>query len=217
MKRENNNYISLQEAAKYCKYSQGYLSLRARQKKLKAVKFGRNWVIKREWLKEYIAKAEEYNNSLGTNKIKKAKKIKKIRPIKVRKVKKEIWPPANLPIGEVSEIFEIRSSRIPFGFLLGLALILIIVGGIFGRAFLQTVSEDISNITGNIYISGVSVKDISKDIINIFREYFQWLGTTIKLLTLSTGAIVSKFAWNFTCGISQIGKYILQLFEWVLR
>ena len=49
-------YISLADAAKHCDYSQDYLSLRARQGKLKAVKMGRNWVTRQEWLNEYIAK-----------------------------------------------------------------------------------------------------------------------------------------------------------------
>ena len=49
-------YVSLMTATKYCQYSQEYLSLRARQGKLKAVKFGRNWVTKKEWLEEYIMK-----------------------------------------------------------------------------------------------------------------------------------------------------------------
>jgi len=56
-------YISLNQAAKCCSYSQDYLKLRARQGKLKAVKMGRNWFTTREWL-------EEYKNSLklGLNK-----------------------------------------------------------------------------------------------------------------------------------------------------
>lgn len=62
-------YISLAEATKYCKYSQEYLSLRARQGNLKAVKFGRNWVTKKEWLEEYLDKATAYNRS--NNKTKK--------------------------------------------------------------------------------------------------------------------------------------------------
>ena len=56
------NYISLQDATKFCGYTQEYLSLRARQGKLKAVKFGRNWVTKEEWLKEYLGQVETYNN-----------------------------------------------------------------------------------------------------------------------------------------------------------
>ena len=53
---EEEKYISLQEATKFCNYTQEYLSLRVRQGKLKAVKFGRNWVTKKEWLEEYLNK-----------------------------------------------------------------------------------------------------------------------------------------------------------------
>src|SRR3989344_4980372 len=47
-------YISLQEAAKLCKYSQEYLSLRARQGKLNAKKIKSRWVTTHGWLNEYI-------------------------------------------------------------------------------------------------------------------------------------------------------------------
>jgi hypothetical protein len=56
---EGNNssdYISLEEATRYCPYSQEYLSLRARQGKLKAKKIGRNWLTKKKWLAEYLRK-----------------------------------------------------------------------------------------------------------------------------------------------------------------
>jgi hypothetical protein len=46
-------YLTLHQATKFCNYSQDYLNLRARQKKLKAVKMGRNWMTTREWLDEY--------------------------------------------------------------------------------------------------------------------------------------------------------------------
>ncbi len=49
-----NAYISLTEAARGTPYSQEYLSLRARQGELKAVKIGRNWVTLPEWVEEYI-------------------------------------------------------------------------------------------------------------------------------------------------------------------
>jgi hypothetical protein len=58
MKETKPNYISLQEATKYCNYSQEYLSLRARKGKLKTIKIGRNWVTKKEWLEEYLKKTE---------------------------------------------------------------------------------------------------------------------------------------------------------------
>ena len=50
------NYISLKEAANYSGYSQEYLSLRARQRKLKAIKIARNWVTTKEWINEYFKK-----------------------------------------------------------------------------------------------------------------------------------------------------------------
>ena len=58
MGNNSQNYISLSEATKFCNYSQEYLSLRARQGKLKAVKFGRNWITKKEWLDEYLGRAQ---------------------------------------------------------------------------------------------------------------------------------------------------------------
>ena len=55
-----SEYITLQAATEFCPYTQEYLSLRARQGKLKALKLGRNWVCTKEWLDEYIAKSENY-------------------------------------------------------------------------------------------------------------------------------------------------------------
>ncbi|MDD3284705.1 MAG: hypothetical protein PHZ07_03880, partial [Patescibacteria group bacterium] len=52
-KINTNNYITLTEATGYCSYSQEYLSLRARQGKLKAVKVGRNWKTRKDWVEEY--------------------------------------------------------------------------------------------------------------------------------------------------------------------
>jgi len=39
---QNQNYISLAQAAKMCSYSEHYLRLRARQGKLKSIKLGKN-------------------------------------------------------------------------------------------------------------------------------------------------------------------------------
>jgi len=63
------NFISLTEAVKFCNYSQEYLSLRARQGKLKAIKFGRNWVTKKEWLEEYLKKVQGGRLKVGVPKI----------------------------------------------------------------------------------------------------------------------------------------------------
>ena len=64
--RENSKkiFISLQDATRYCDYSEAYLRLRARQKKLKAVKFGKSWFTKKEWIQEYVTKIEEFNTNV---------------------------------------------------------------------------------------------------------------------------------------------------------
>lgn len=51
---EKQGLIPLKEAAKYCDYSQEYLSLLARRGKLSAVKIGREWVTTREAVEEYV-------------------------------------------------------------------------------------------------------------------------------------------------------------------
>ncbi len=58
---EYHSYISLSEAAGRCSYSHDYLRLRARQGKLKAEKFGRNWVTTPAWLDEYLDVHGEYS------------------------------------------------------------------------------------------------------------------------------------------------------------
>ena len=58
--KNRSEYISLKEATKYCSYSQDYLSLRARQGKLKAVKIGRNWVTKKEWVEQYLKNLKSF-------------------------------------------------------------------------------------------------------------------------------------------------------------
>jgi len=143
MNKEEPKYISLQEATKYCTYSQDYLSLRARQEKLKAVKIGRNWVTTKEWVEEYLMEVDGYNNQL-----------RKKRPIKIEvkfEEERTAPPPENLPVAEepLSEIVfpkvgEIAlPSKIKFGLTLALALFLIIVGIAFGKESISSVFEDV--------------------------------------------------------------------------
>ena len=64
MEDQSANYIPLKEAALLCEYSQEYLNLLVRKGKLKAMKIGRNWVTKKEWLAKYLE-----NNWHGEKKI----------------------------------------------------------------------------------------------------------------------------------------------------
>jgi len=118
---EEKNYISLAEAEKYCSYSQDYLSLRARQGKLKAVKFGRNWVTKKEWLDEYSGKAEEYNNDF---------KVKKVSP------------PKNLPLEPSLSINVLRPQ---FVLAIALAVVFLFAGIFFNKESFKIVIDNISD------------------------------------------------------------------------
>ena len=62
MEDQYANYIPLKEAALLCEYSQEYLNLLVRKGKLKAVKIGRNWVTKKEWLAKYLATSQQKKN-----------------------------------------------------------------------------------------------------------------------------------------------------------
>jgi len=50
----DSDYMTLADAAKKCGHSQEYLSLLARKGRLEAVKFGRNWMISKKALDEYL-------------------------------------------------------------------------------------------------------------------------------------------------------------------
>ena len=179
MEGDSNN-ISLQEATKYCGYSQEYLSLRARHGKLKAIKFGRNWVTKKEWLDEYLKKTEKYNNNS-----------------KLNHVKKFVLPPQNLPIEKIPVL--------RFSFVTALVFVLLTAGITFGKESFKNVFNDASPLVQGfnqefdrgmenfVYTAGTAgdiiVEEIGKsiggsfknvgyqstDIGNVFKDYGFWL------------------------------------------
>jgi len=57
-KKRTPEYISLEEATKYCNYSQEYLSLLARKGDLHAVKFGRNWMTTKDDVIAYVRRVK---------------------------------------------------------------------------------------------------------------------------------------------------------------
>ncbi len=66
--KNNEGYISLLEASKLCSYSEPYLRLRARQGKLKSIKFGKKWMTTEFWIKDYIQRTKEWNDKIAANK-----------------------------------------------------------------------------------------------------------------------------------------------------
>src|SRR4030042_1022426 len=176
---KSENYISLLEATKICKYSQEYLSLRARQGKLNALKIGRNWVTKKEWLEQYLVKADDYKNNLnGNGKKNKIKKEEKKSELDARFV----VPPRNLPVGEIELVpvspFSYRLSEIllkkfkqaitnpatRFGFAFVLILILMATAFVSNKDSLSQFSKD-----AGVY-----------ETLNVFKDYGQWAKNKIE-------------------------------------
>ncbi|PIR72196.1 MAG: hypothetical protein COU42_02120 [Candidatus Nealsonbacteria bacterium CG10_big_fil_rev_8_21_14_0_10_36_24] len=191
---KEGKFISLQEAVKFCEHSQEYLSLRARQGKLKAVKFGRNWVTKKEWLDTYMASAENYKNNIKNN----GKKLKKLREVKA--IRKEVFPPKNLPVGNVvSEFFQtyFQKPNFHFGFALAMVLVLMIAAvGLLGKDSLKTVTDDVANVM-LVAESKISEDEIYSaavyDTAGVFKNYFKWIiqNPVVKIIEKNV-----KFVWQ---------------------
>jgi len=76
MEDKEIKYISLSKAAEMTEYSQEYISLLCRTKKMKGVKLGRNWVTTADWVREYIDKTNGKSEFVIPVRIESAKKEK---------------------------------------------------------------------------------------------------------------------------------------------
>jgi len=179
MVKENpENYISLQDATKHCDYTQEYLSLRARQGKLKAMKFGRNWVTKKEWLEEYLKKSGEY-------------KVRVVAPKKV----------------SVAPSVKFSAKKFRPAFAVALLFILIISGVVFGKAGFKNIYQDAKEISRVVYdglktkmttISSVfedfnlATAEIRERPAQVIKEYFSWIGNAIKKIPQAIANLFRK-------------------------
>ncbi|MEK7482275.1 MAG: hypothetical protein AAB620_00580, partial [Patescibacteria group bacterium] len=153
--RENENkieYISLMDATRLCDYSQEYLSLRVRNGKMKAVKFGRNWFTTKEWLDEYTSRVEEYKETIRLKQLSDTAKIIPEPPVDLPIQPKKIF---HLPVFHLPEFrwpallarhdFAVAKSggspKLVFGASLGLVFILLAGGLIFGPTISSLVYE----------------------------------------------------------------------------
>ena len=186
-----SEYITLQAATEFCPYTQEYLSLRARQGKLKALKLGRNWVSTRDWLGEYIAKSESYKNSLNG---------KQHAPA--------IEPPRNLPIyAPDAEMWEEEipediarqkefQRKFQFAFAVALVAALFFTATFQGRQQVFTVagktSEAVVSLAASLqdaaqeagFVFGSEVQTyLGAGVGEIAREYIGWLGEHVRLVT----------------------------------
>jgi hypothetical protein len=173
--KQNNNfgYISLQEATKLCPYSQEYLSLRARQGKLKSVKLGRNWVTTKEWLKEYLEKVEQYQQLIDNQGTKNDKQV--------------LFhsPPGNLPVRHGLEL-NINWGALGSSFVAVLIFALFMSAGVFGKdRLLQTyrdaithvenVSQNINGVADEMLLATVNYQDALAALPELLKEYADWV------------------------------------------
>ncbi|MFH1714134.1 MAG: hypothetical protein ABH831_00880 [Candidatus Nealsonbacteria bacterium] len=179
---ESKEYISLQEATKYCNYSQEYLSLRARYGKLKAVKFGRNWVTKKDWLFEYLKNVEKYNN-LNNN----HKEIKKEKAV----FKKNVQPPNNLPIEKKLNRI-ILSPNLRFAVSVATIFILFFSSGVFGMPSFKNVFQELDPL----------VTEFSLATDSIFTESNQFYKDMLE----EASPLVTEFNKNFDRGVASLNK-----------
>lgn len=101
---QEHDFLSLADAAKQWQVSQDYLRFLIFKKKLRAMKFGRNWVTKKEWLDEYFATVKKRKATppvvLTINK----STVSGIRPVKTEpalvdnRVEREIIPMSTAPL-----------------------------------------------------------------------------------------------------------------------
>lgn len=173
---EEYDYISLSQAAENCYYSQEYLALRARQGKLKAVKFGRNWMTRIDWLKEYISNTKEYN--LKSIKFKKTDGVIK---------DKTAPPPENLPVEESKKL------RMALG-------LMALLAGIFLLSSVTVVSVDLAKnipylkMTDRIHENAAAVSeafgsfghDNLSDLNSLLKEYGRWLNGNYSAVRIFT-------------------------------
>jgi len=217
-------YMSLQQATKYCNYSQEYLSLRARQGKLKAIKFGRNWVIKKEWLNEYSLEIEEYNNNF----------IKK---------KKVIAPPKNLPTEEQFKkntisldewagidfdfnFGKLRKALKPelqmrFGFVVIFTLILIVTNLVLGQESFKSTYQDVSDLVCfNIETVDSVIGSINRGIDEVWvdmskgaQEVVRGVNNNIDRKMIEIVGISKRVLGNISDGTANLKGFVLEIGE----
>ena len=87
--RDKNGYFTLSEAADNSPYSRGYISILVHRKKLRAIKIGRNWFTKKEWLDEYISKHEDQKQA-STSQGLEIRKIEKEEKLGLEKIRMQL-------------------------------------------------------------------------------------------------------------------------------
>lgn len=206
--KNKDKFISLKEAADCCYYSQEYLSLRARQGKLKSIKIGRNWVTKKEWIEEYLETCADG----------------KIKPQKdAQIIQKE--PPKNLPIETLTQKLNVSSvvvSRPIIRFRFAILFILILfLGGFFlldqtKPTILPERTRNISRETIAI-LSEMSSRENQASTFQTFERYGQWLKESLESRVPASKSVYSAVDDFINEKLFRFGRFIVSPFSKVYR
>jgi len=232
---ESENYISLQEATKYCNYSQEYLSLRARQGKLKAEKIGRNWVTKKEWIVKYLETIDQFASD-AQHPILNKSEASGLENKEIEEVKKPDYPEVlqeekgepvisgkgeelqlakNISDSEMGQGKKIEPLR--FGFRAALVFVLIFAEIFYGQDSLKNSYRDLSAYVSQIQISE-SVSEVfsqkfRKDFLSSF-DYNVALATANTNETFQeTKNILGEYAKWIAGKPADIGKRINSIYS----
>jgi|GEM_PF-1040035 len=200
---EEQEYLSLKKATEFCSYTQEYLSLRARQGKLKAVKFGRNWVTRKDWLQEYLETINEYNQRFNNfvteiteeNEITEEKKI--------------VLPPRNLPVENPLKLRRLVFSSV-------LVFTLLISGFAFGKINSILVENfaagDVPEIFNKVKSFSDEVVILSAELAENFNRGVAAEFENLNLKIENSGKSFSSSVYSASVGelLGEYGQWIIQ-------
>lgn len=197
IQKSNDNYISLQQASELCDYSQEYLSLRARQGKIKAVKIGRNWVTTKEWINEYVKQIKNGNGKLGDGFVKKIEETKKIteREKRIGEIREMRIIRGKNKIEKIRKIISLSFSPVvQKSFALMLITILVSTGIVLAKPSIDFASVAISGIADDTVQAIEQFSDLSAEALAKADAFTNKLATQISDLPAE---VLAKAEDNF--------------------
>jgi len=241
IKIPKQEFISLKEAADYSNYSQDYLSLRARQGKLKATKLGRNWVTKKEWLGKYIKKVNDYKNWTANRKPATTTQITTptYQPVSPRAIAVVVAlvfvlasvgtlfaypyfePAVSSIVGQVKEITsDIGEGIVETGenLELGIAFIGKGVNEVFNE-LTQYITQDIRAIKKGFQILGQKTKQVPQKVVSVFRgrETISREDFGLKQKKENIGKFARDIGENIRYKISLAQKFVTRVIQRVVK
>jgi len=172
MSNTNINYISLNEAANLTNYSQEYISLLCRQKKIKGTKIGRNWVTTKEWVENYVNKTKGSGENVISVKIKNTEKQAGSNVFQTNESKDEA-------LGQKEQNICLSDKQVNLSPHTEIAILTFFrrmilatfVAGVFGIGFVLF-SSHISSSTGSIFSEAKKIMAVASFDLNSFLSLF---------------------------------------------